>query len=90
MDMRTAGAIVERHEAALPPAGEYLCWRVGPQEYGVDIRTVPGMRHDLLLELRILSSLDTTRHIVISPDGAIVNSSTSLPCSSGESRSARP
>ena len=37
-----------------------------------------------------LSSLDTTRHIVISPDGAMVNSSTSLPCSSGWSRNARP
>src|SRR5262249_35301186 len=35
------------------------------------------------------SSLETTRHIVTSPEGSIVNSSTSLPCSSARSRSAR-
>src|ERR1700753_2559822 len=35
------------------------------------------------------SSLETTRHIVTSPDGAIVNSRTSLPCSSARSRRAR-
>ena len=29
------------------------------------------------------NSLDTTRHMVISPEGAIVNSSTSFPASSG-------
>src|SRR5882672_4760054 len=36
-----------------------------------------------------LSSLETMRHMVTSPVGAMVNSSTSLPCSSALSRSAR-
>src|SRR5262249_43403541 len=37
-----------------------------------------------------LSSLDTTRTLDTSPDGRMVNSSTTLPASSGWSRSARP
>jgi len=48
MDMMNEGAHIARHEAGrgpgLPPAGEYLTYRVGDEEYGVDIQTVQEIR----------------------------------------------
>ena len=42
-----------------------------------------------LRDVMDLTPLETTRHMVTSPLGAMVNSSTSFPCSSALSRSAR-
>ncbi|NML43395.1 chemotaxis protein CheW [Ramlibacter sp. G-1-2-2] len=48
MEMMTEGAHIARHEAgrvpAAPRAGEYLTYRVGGEEYGVDIQTVQEIR----------------------------------------------
>ena len=48
MEMMQEGAHIARHEsarvAALPHAGEYLTYRVGAEEYGVDIQTVQEIR----------------------------------------------
>lgn len=48
MEMINEGAHIARHEAArtpaLPPAGEYLTYRVGAEEYGVDIQAVREIR----------------------------------------------
>jgi len=47
MEMINEGAHVARHEAGraqLPPAGEYLTFRVGGEEYGVDIQAVQEIR----------------------------------------------
>jgi purine-binding chemotaxis protein CheW len=48
MEMINEGAHIARHEAArtpaLPKAGEYLTYRVGAEEYGVDIQVVREIR----------------------------------------------
>ncbi|GAB3668716.1 chemotaxis protein CheW [Ramlibacter alkalitolerans] len=48
MEMTSEGAHIARHEAvreaASPLAGEYLTWRLGDEEYGVDIHTVQEIR----------------------------------------------
>src|SRR4051812_25063150 len=48
MEMMQEGAHIARHESArttaLPHAGEYLTYRAGAEEYGVDIQTVQEIR----------------------------------------------
>lgn len=47
MDMITEGAVVARHEAARaaqPNPGEYLAFRLGNEEYAVDIQRVQEIR----------------------------------------------
>jgi purine-binding chemotaxis protein CheW len=47
MDMVTEGAVVARHEAARsaqPRPGEYLTFRLGNEEYAVDIQRVQEIR----------------------------------------------
>ena len=48
MEMTSEGAHIARHaasrEAALPLSGEYLTWRLGDDEYGVDIHAVQEIR----------------------------------------------
>src|SRR5256885_7229911 len=76
------------------------CWRyAGKKSMGLVVVTVSTSlaskrnRRTSAMILRSrswsLSSLETMRHMVTSPVGAMVNSSTSLPCSSALSRSAR-
>lgn len=47
MEMINEGALIARHEAArgaVPRAGEYLTYRVGAEDYGVDIQVVREIR----------------------------------------------
>ncbi len=44
MDMITEGTHIARHEAGRARAGEYLTFRLGAEEYGVDIQKVQEIR----------------------------------------------